>query len=166
MNELHLIPHGARWALIPSDYPQGEPGTLAYRQQMIKWIAADPDRLQRHKSRPMKIKTTDTVEKVIKRLARIIGDQGIEYFSSERYLKEGESPAWPGAIYSEIGNRWVAVYPVTGSNEGVYIHIEVIGCKAEWNAPRLSRYAIGTVKVWSWKDAWRITKRCVELLAC
>ena len=72
-----------------------------------------------------------TLRYVFRLLRRILDHQGLceEYFSPsfESYGLSGNEP------WAEIWNhnnqhyRWLACYPVTGSNEGHYIHVELIG---------------------------------------
>jgi YodL-like len=79
--------------------------------------------------------------------------------------------------------RWIVAYPVTGSNEGYYGHLEAIYQpstlfgedleKAKKKDPNTfgvkegrfdRRIPLGQAKTWEWDNAWQIAKRTAELL--
>ena len=165
---LNQTTHGARYILIPGDMPPwGNAGTIEHARAMAQWIAADPARQARHRSRPMKIPLDATVKDVVKKLARILDHEGLidEYFSlssSLDYARPGD-PLHPNSEYCTSNARWIAVYPVTGTTEGVYIHVDLIGPDPE-NDRRTLRHQIVTAKTWDWENAWKITRRTAELL--
>lgn len=69
------------------------------------------------------------------------------------------------AVWKEIGFRWVSCWMVTGGNEGYYIHLELVGCRAEWNTdgPR-TRFPIALGKVYGYDTACTMVRRICELL--
>ena len=88
-----------------------------------------------------------------------------------------KSTPWPERA------RWICVYPVTGSSEGYYIHIDAIYQptslllesfdKAKEQDPRVyqprestldRRYLLGLAKVWEWDIAWKIARATADLL--
>ena len=102
----------------------------------------------------------------------------LESFATH-YDAEGcrKTTPWPDRA------RWIVVYPVTGSSEGYYIHIDAIYqptslllesfTKAKERDPRVyqprestldRRYLLGLAKVWEWDIAWKIAHTTADLL--
>jgi hypothetical protein len=136
----------------------------------------------------------DTVHDVTMKLSLVLNREGLvdEYFSTSplQYVDKDHADAcWqardrgepeparpavrPGAKWTEIGYWGIAVYPMTGGSEGVYVHVDIIGHRGEHpKFPAGSGYYETTsernplcfVKTWTWESAWKITHRLVELL--
>ena len=136
----------------------------------------------------------DTVQDVLAKLSRVLDAEGLidEYFTDSpiRYVDQdyanacwrardrGEPeperpPVRPGAKWSEIGYWGIAVYPVTGGSEGVYVHVDIIGHRrrhpkfpadTQFFDTSSERNPLCFVKTWTWDNAWRIARRLVELL--
>ena len=76
-----------------------------------------------------------------------------EYFSIAGINEFKENEPFPDNY------RWIAVFPVTGSNEGHYVHVELITGK--------ERNLIFLAKTFRGKDhAWEIAKKIGSLLHC
>ncbi len=60
--------------------------------------------------------------------------------------------------------RWIAVFPVTGANEGFYIHLETISDDEDGRGQ--TRKMIGSAKVWNKADAWEIARHVGDALDC
>lgn len=80
-----------------------------------------------------------------------------EYFSIDREIKEGDP--WPRAV-------WIACYAVTGGSEGHYIHVDLYMTHYGQFGPseaNVRHLACGKTFL-GWEHAWKIAKRCAELL--
>lgn len=161
--------------------------------------AAKPDPLPlKLDGRSLAIDRLDTVRDVVGKLSRVLDAEELvdEYFSTSPidYLDKDHanalyrwtyadpatrgneprpSPVRPAAVWQDIGYRWIAVYPVTGGSEGVYVHVDVIGARIPHpKFPEGSGYTVTStehcpvcfVKTWTWENAWKLAKRIAELL--
>jgi hypothetical protein len=160
------------------EFPTAPSGTLAYRQQLLKYLDSDPVRAARRKARPLRITDKTTIRNVFKRLSRVLDREGlnVEYFSPSfriaypdtDYVNNPESKVDGAKEWNRHKFRAVSVWPVTGGSEGVYIHVDFVG-PADPNArlapgDQLPRFAFALGKVWTWPEAWAMCRRIVELL--
>jgi hypothetical protein len=51
--------------------------------------------------------------------------------------------------------RWIACFPVRGSNEGYYVHVELLAHRKGRTNPD-TRRLIGLAKTWTWESACEI----------
>jgi hypothetical protein len=128
----------------------------------------------------------DTVRTVLAKLYRVLDAEGLvdEYFSTtpiDHVDKDHAQACWraecdgkphpprppvrPGARWFDIGHRWVAVWPVTGGSEGVYVHVDLIGDRESslHGGDDAPRHGLCFAKTWTWDNAWLIAHRLVEL---
>jgi hypothetical protein len=127
-----------------------------------------------------------TVREVLRDVVARLKHEGIQAGESDwsdmtRYdgdkLDYNYSAPWP------MRARWIVAYPVTGSNEGYYLHLDSIYqasslfgddlAKAKAKDPNTfslkegrvdRRIVLGQAKTWDWDNAWQIAKRTAELL--
>ena len=102
------------------------------------------------------------VRDILKELNAALTAMGLEGegpFTDLSYLHQ-KSPKWPSEF------RWMGVYPVRGSNEGWYIHIDVLS-KLDPESGFI-RYAeathVATMKVLVEETAWQIARATAKLL--
>jgi hypothetical protein len=136
--------------------------------------------------RSLAIDPDDTVRIVLTKLSRVLDAEGLveEYFSTSPidYVdRDHARRAWqaehaglpilprpsvrPDARWQDIGYRWVAVFPVTGVSEGVYVHVDLIGDReSNRRGDDAPRHGLCFVKARTWESAWKIAHRLVELL--
>jgi hypothetical protein len=95
-----------------------------------------------------------TVGQVYTYLRTGLGHLIDEYFSisADPPLANGPDSPWP------LDNRWIAVFPVSGTSEGTYIHVETIGPDRHSQLLFLAKTFRGM------PHAWRIAQRLGELL--
>lgn len=115
-----------------------------------------------------------TVGRVLEELRVALDDAGLveEYFTTSpcdlKMMGNSRKPVNSGTIWDEIGYWGIAVYPVTGGSEGVYVHIDLIGCKADAGQHQSHldrpRHALAFVKVWTWDMAWKVAAMAAHLL--
>ena len=133
-----------------------------------------------------------TVREVLRDVNTRLTHEGIEAGESNwsdmtRYL-DAHRPAMASSNYDyskpwPTRARWIVAYPVTGSNEGYYLHLDAIYQpstlfaedfdKAKAKDPNTfslkesqvdHRIVLGQAKTWEWDNAWQIAKRTGELL--
>ncbi len=165
----------ARFVMIPSDYPTGKSGSIAYRQQLLNWINSDPSNAERHKKRAFKIHDKMTVRQVFRRVDRVLNREqlNVEYFSPQfTYQHSNGYVSNPGELldgskcWNDLKFRAIAVWPTTGGSEGIYVHVEMIGPRnpEASRSAQLPRIPFALGKVWNWAEAWAMVHRIAELL--
>lgn len=170
---LNLLPHGARWALFPGDFPEAPEGSLERRKQLLAWIAADPHRRARHRSRALRVGDR-TIHRMFKAARRVIereefkAERGCEYINPS-YRTPYESrhyPLRPGQLdhdtkWCDLPIRWVKVWAVTGSNEGHYVHVDLalVEGREYVDTPFMLLKTFG-----GWDHAHALARRLTELL--
>lgn len=170
------LPHGARYVCVPGDFPTGESGSAAFRRSLVAYFTRDAEAAAHYKRRPLRTRGK-SLRHILKTAIRVIEREGLveEYagFACELKYPSLRSPliALLDSAWDELGFRNVAVYPVTGSNEGIYVHAGLTGLRADREAHKLNRThnefahrEIITVKLWHWETAWQVTRRLAELL--
>jgi hypothetical protein len=120
-------------------------GKPACEKCAVKWC----QRVEVEGRKPSEI--CKDLDKILR--AEAMGEEGI--YCSARWNSEEDKPIskW----------RWVSVFPVTGANEGHYIHIELhLGYKDMTTGQTIP---LGTLKTFSgWDKAWEVAKRIAFLL--
>ena len=119
-------------------------------------------------NRRLHIRAKHTIQQVFRRVRNVLVREGLidEYFSLaalwDREMKEME-----GKFFLEYidGYRTIACYPVEGSSEGHYIHVEAYGMRSPQQTGMVPvRYLFVGKTFKGMEHAALIARRCAEML--
>ena len=97
-----------------------------------------------------------TVGQIVQEVNRRLALDGVEFGESDFC----DMAKLCGQTQELAPYRWITVYPVRGSNEGWYIHIDALmGEGRGW-----SRRPLGQAKTWTRESAWEITQAAARVL--
>lgn len=102
------------------------------------------------------------IKDILEEVNAVLKDRNIEeeetYFSEADWNLPDDRKVWPGDW------RWVSCFPVRGTSEGYYIHIEIIHQDpADRPTSDYRRRLIGMAKCWRWETALAMAAVAAEL---